>query len=116
VFDLLREVPGDGFAFVEGIFGCGKTLLQVALAKVVSDLGLRVAPTKAAIQALSKKMAKYFPDVNAVRVVYDDSKQTEQFDDDKGTTASNKNDLQDHIESQAMFRLPRSNITFRTLR
>lgn len=75
-----------------------------------------VAPTKAAVQALSKKMAEYFPDVNAVRVVYDDSKQTEQFDDAKGTTASNENDLQDDIESQAMFRLPRSNITFRALR
>lgn len=74
-----------------------------------------VAPTKAAVQALSTKMAKYFPDVNAIRIVCDDSK-TEKLDSENETTPSKETDLQDLLESQAMFRLLRSNMQFRALR
>jgi hypothetical protein len=38
-FKILRYVPGNEFAFFEGVFGCGKTLVQAALAKLQIDLG-----------------------------------------------------------------------------
>lgn len=53
-------------------------------------------------------MVDQFPDVNAVRVVCNHH--------DEHTTESDENDLQDDIDSQAIFRLLKSNISFCILR
>lgn len=37
-WQMLCKVPGDGLAFIEGIFGCGKTLVQAMLAKLLIGL------------------------------------------------------------------------------
>lgn len=65
-----------------GIFGCGKTLVQASLAKLLSELGkhvLLVAPTNAAVQAISETLLKYAPEVNAVRVVFADAAKLRAF-------------------------------------
>ncbi|GAM34882.1 hypothetical protein TCE0_015f02759 [Talaromyces pinophilus] len=101
-FKLLRDVPGDGFAFIEGIFGCGKTLVQVMLAKILVSLGkhvMIVAPTNAALRAISDSMVKNVGDVEAVRVVYAGSDKIMQFgldDDERGRAET---------EELSMFRL-----------
>ncbi|KUL83295.1 hypothetical protein ZTR_11341 [Talaromyces verruculosus] len=101
-FKLLRNVPGDGFAFIEGIFGCGKTLVQVMLAKILVSLGkhvMIVAPTNAALSAISDSMIKNVGEVEAVRVVYAGSDKIMQFsldDDERGRAET---------EELSMFRL-----------
>ncbi|CRG91601.1 ATP-dependent helicase NAM7 [Talaromyces islandicus] len=73
VFELLRKVPGNGFAFIEGIFGCGKTLVQAALAKLITALGLQVfivAPTSAALQAVSQVLSEVAPELRTARIVF----------------------------------------------
>lgn len=95
IFHLLRNVPGNGFAFIEGIFGCGKTLIEATLAALLAMLGkhvLLVAPTNAALQALSKTLVKEHPGMDAVRVVYAGSKDTERLGGD-GNMGGNSDEL-----------------------
>jgi hypothetical protein len=111
IFELLRNVPGNGFAFVEGIFGCGKTLVQATLAKLLVMLGkhvLLVAPTNAALQALSKTLVSNYPELDAVRVVYAASKDLNRLNDDGKTKESN--------EELAMMGLLRSMVRVRASR
>jgi hypothetical protein len=66
-------VPGGGFAFVKGIFGCGKTLVQAMLAKVLIDLAryvLIVAPSHAALKVISENILTNAPELDALRVVF----------------------------------------------
>ncbi|KAI7977218.1 hypothetical protein EIK77_005423 [Talaromyces pinophilus] len=113
VFNLLRKVPGDGFAFIEGIFGCGKTLVQAMLAKLLSGLGkhvLIVAPTNAAIQAISKSIIDNAGDVEAVRVVFSESEKVKKF--------GQHDDSKDQAEARevALFRLLQSMTSLRAER
>lgn len=112
-FQMLRGVPGDGFAFVEGIFGCGKTLVQAVIAKLLVDLGkhvLIVAPTNATLQAISETLVKQTPDLSAVRVVYagaKEAKKSSQHNDEHAQTGS---------KDLAVFRLLKDMHAFRTSR
>jgi hypothetical protein len=113
VFNLLRNVPGDGFAFIEGIFGCGKTLVQAMLAKLLSGLGkhvLIVAPTNAAIQAISKSIIDNAGDVEAVRVVFAESEKVKKF----GQHGDSKG--QAETKEVALFRLVQSMTSLRAER
>lgn len=83
VFKLLRQVPGNGFAFIEGIFGCGKTLVQATLAKFIAELGLQVlmvAPTNAALQAISETLSEVAPDLRTVRLVSSAAKGLKKYE------------------------------------
>lgn len=111
VFQMLRGVAGNGFAFVEGIFGCGKTLVQAVLAKLLVDLGkhvLTVAPTNAEIQDISETLVKQAPDLSAVRIVFaEDAKKFSQQNDEPAQTKS---------KDPAVFRLLKDMNAFRTSR
>lgn len=110
---MLRRVPGNGFAFVEGIFGCGKTLVQAVLAKLLVDLGkpvLIVAPTNAAIQAISETLLKQTPDLSAVRIVFAGAEDAKKFSQQNDEPAQTEN------KDLAVFRLLKDMNAFRTSR
>lgn len=128
IFKLLRHVPGKGFAFIEGIFGCGKTHVQVTLAKILVDLGLHVlivAPTNAAIQALSRTLVKNIPDLDAVRVLCDNASEMDKFKDQGGDSEAHDtarsrgyddDGFREERQSDAIFRLLGSKVSFRAFR
>ncbi|QKX59005.1 uncharacterized protein TRUGW13939_06134 [Talaromyces rugulosus] len=83
VFNLLLKVPGNGFAFIEGIFGCGKTLVQAILARLIAGLGLQVlmvAPTNAALQAVSQVLSNDAPELRAARLVFSGAESLKTFE------------------------------------
>lgn len=111
VFELLKDMPGNGFAFVEGIFGCGKTLIQAALAKLLAGLGMHVlivAPTNAALKAFSAQLHEIGPELKALRYVYDGAKFSNQLDFEENSVASD-------VEF-SMFQLLESGVAMRGLR
>ncbi|KJK61398.1 AAA domain protein [Aspergillus parasiticus SU-1] len=70
-FDLLKRLPG-GFATIEGIFGCGKTSVQAAMALLCKRLGyhvLMVAPSNAALLAVENQLSELDDTVPALRVL-----------------------------------------------
>jgi hypothetical protein len=67
VFELfLRSLKINGLAFIEGLFNCGKTLVQAMLAKLIARLGLQVlmvALINAALQAVSQVLSNIVPEL-----------------------------------------------------
>jgi hypothetical protein len=67
VFELFsRSLKINGLAFIEGLFNCGKTLVQAMLAKLIARLGLQVlvvALINAALQAVSQVLSNIVPEL-----------------------------------------------------
>lgn len=68
LFNLMRKVPGNGVAFVEGNAGCGKTLALAKLCSLLVELGkhvIIVAPTNAAVLAISRTFRALIPRITS---------------------------------------------------